>query len=151
MVPHMKILIVEDQRSDALVTEAMLKRSDPHVETLHVSTLEDSIVVASHAKPDAVLLDLQLPDSKDEDTLRVFLDAHPEIPVFVLTGIGDQVTAHRLGQLGAHGFAMKRSSPNELLCQLSFCVGAAEREREHRRDKEALRAECLRKLDSIRG
>ncbi len=55
----------------------------------HVTRLADAIDHTNTQSPDAVLLDLDLPDSRGIETLDSFVDGTSPIPVVVLTGRGE--------------------------------------------------------------
>ena len=57
--------------------------------------------------PDAVLLDLRLPDGNGMDLLRDFLEIDPDLVVIVLSAHGDIATAVEAVKLGAHHFLEK--------------------------------------------
>ena len=52
---------------------------------IHATNLADGITVFSHGRFDAVVLELELPDSLGLDTFRRFFKAAPDVPVVVLT------------------------------------------------------------------
>lgn len=57
--------------------------------------------------PDAVLLDLRLPDGNGLDLLREFLEVDPDLVVIILSAHGDIATAVDAVQQGAHHFLEK--------------------------------------------
>ena len=59
------------------------------------------------ASPDAVVLDLNLPDSEGLATLRAVLASAPQMPVVVLTGVADVDIARQALQLGAQDWLVK--------------------------------------------
>ena len=61
-------------------------------------------------RPDAVVLDLNLPDSEGLATLRAVLAAAPQMPVVVLTGVADVEVARQALQLGAQDWLVKGHS-----------------------------------------
>src|SRR5207302_1286937 len=56
---------------------------------------------------DAVLLDLQLPDSRGLDTFRSVQKSAPALPVVVLSGFEDETTALTAVQEGAQDYLVK--------------------------------------------
>ena len=59
------------------------------------------------SSPDAVVLDLNLPDSDGLATLRAVLASAPQLPVVVLTGVADVDIARQALQLGAQDWLVK--------------------------------------------
>jgi signal transduction histidine kinase len=84
------ILVVEDNLDDLmLVRQALLK----HVSVVrHAATLAAALEVCAQQTPDAVLLDLLLPDSQGLATLMRLHEAWPVLPIVVLTELdGDRL------------------------------------------------------------
>jgi C4-dicarboxylate-specific signal transduction histidine kinase len=66
-------------------------------------------------KADVILLDLTLPDSHGLDTLMKICAQMPEMPVVVLTGLGDEMLAIEAVQKGAQDYLVKGQIGNNLL------------------------------------
>lgn len=73
---------------------------------------------ASHP-PDAVLLDLRLPDGNGLDLLREFLEVDPDLVVIILSAHGDIATAVDAVQHGAHHFLEKPPQLEDILVTLA--------------------------------
>ncbi|WP_193309622.1 hybrid sensor histidine kinase/response regulator [Halorubrum halophilum] len=141
------VLLVEDNPSDAQVYRTMLQelQADPleAVETTgvdHVESVEAAIdaTAASGDPYDAVLLDLNLPDSRGLATVERVLDAAPSAAVVVLTGAGDEEMGKRAVASGAQDFLIKdHVTPRVLVKTISYAVErkrqAATLERQRRR------------------
>jgi len=69
--------------------------------------------------PDAVLLDLRLPDGNGMDLLREFLDIDPDLIVVILSAHGDIATAVEAVKLGAHHFLEKPPKLEDILVTLA--------------------------------
>ena len=72
-----------------------------------VSDLTGALEQIRRASPDAVVLDLNLPDSEGLATLRAVLASAPQLPVVVLTGVADVDIARQALQLGAQDWLVK--------------------------------------------
>jgi len=83
-----RILVVEDNADDVLFVRRALRQSDDEV--MHAETLADALVTCARELPDAVLLDLELPDSHGLTGLRRLHAGHPRLPIVVLTGLDDE-------------------------------------------------------------
>jgi signal transduction histidine kinase/HPt (histidine-containing phosphotransfer) domain-containing protein len=102
------LLLIEDSPDDALLIRELLadaRQADFHVE--HVERLADALERLAHGKIDAVLLDLQLPDSRGLDTFRAVQKSAPSVPVVVLSGFEDETTALTAVQEGAQDYLVK--------------------------------------------
>lgn len=64
---------------------------------------------------DAVLLDLTLPDSRGINTVKQVLAMACEVPILVLTNLGDESLAFEAMRLGAQDFMVKATSDSRLL------------------------------------
>ncbi len=70
-IPVTKILLVEDNPGDArLLQEALVEIAKPQFKLIHRETMAQALEFLAKSKPDAVLLDLGLPDSQGLDTVR---------------------------------------------------------------------------------
>src|SRR5262249_40692355 len=76
-------------------------------EVEHVERLSEGIARLGCEKFDAVLLDLQLPDSRGLDTFRAVQKAAPAVPAVVLSGFEDETTALTAVQEGAQDYLVK--------------------------------------------
>lgn len=105
--PH-KVLIVEDVLLIAKITEQMLRKSPSHTyASTHKLRLSDSIAALNTEDFDVILLDLNLPDSRDLSTLTAIVEAAPEVPIVVLTATGSDEVGLRAVQMGAQDFLIK--------------------------------------------
>lgn len=103
-----KVLLVEDVRVIAMLTEQMLKKSPANKYTsVHKSCLADAIAALKAEDFDMILLDLNLPDSRDLATVSSIVEAAPNVPIIVLTAMNDDSVGLRAVQLGAQDFLLK--------------------------------------------
>lgn len=85
-VPRRTILIVDDDRSVADTFARMLKLEGFEVET--ALDVKRGLALAVSKRPDAIILDLQMPLETGRDFLRKLREALPQdrIPVAIVTG-----------------------------------------------------------------
>lgn len=103
-----RTLLVEDNEVDRRLIEAAVKEAgDLRLELCHVSRLGEAVSRLSAEKFDAVLLDLNLPDSRGLNTVRQARQAAPDVPILVLTGLDDEALAVRALQAGAQDYLVK--------------------------------------------
>jgi DNA-binding NarL/FixJ family response regulator len=66
-------------------------------------------------QPDAVIMDVRLPDSSGIDCANKLKTILPELPILILTGFPDRQNFFRSLMGGARGYLVKPVSPQELL------------------------------------
>ena len=81
----------------------------------HATTLAEGIQALARGSWDAVLLDLQLPDSRGLETLARIVGQAAVLPVIVLTSLGDEELATQALQRGAQDYLVKDDFTTELL------------------------------------
>src|SRR5512142_619995 len=85
-----KVLLVEDNPSDAqLVREKLEAVPDANFEIVEQARLADSIERIKREGIDVVLLGLSLPDSRGIHTITRLHQKEPDLPIIVLSGLGD--------------------------------------------------------------
>ncbi|MBX7057067.1 MAG: response regulator [Leptospirales bacterium] len=126
----MRILIVEDNQADARLLEILLREErDFDADLSFASNLEEGLAALARDGADAVLLDMQLPDSQGMGTLTAMHEANPETPILLLTGMDDIRAAARALRLGAQDYLVKGAVSGPLLTRaIRYAIdrGAAE-------------------------
>lgn len=146
------LLLVEDSRESALILQASLERASGGSYVLHhVTTLEDARRELRNKPIDLVLLDLNLPDSREFQTLRRLRDDAPDLPVIVLTGSDDHEVAEEALRTGADDFLSKADlRTDHLVRSVRYALERRRRAREaadlRSRLEEAHRLESLGRL-----
>ncbi len=103
-----KVLLVEDVELIAKITTQMLKKSPTNKYTsVWKLRLDESLEILKTEEFDVILLDLNLPDSAELDTLTRVIEACPEVPIIVLTASNGDEIGLRAVQLGAQDFLQK--------------------------------------------
>jgi DNA-binding response OmpR family regulator len=88
------LLLVEDNPGDVRLVSEMLAEDKRQRFVLHVADrLEAAMAVIKEQDLTVILLDLQLPDGSGLDTLLKIHASTPEIPIVVLSSIGDEALA----------------------------------------------------------
>ena len=112
---ELKVLLVEDNPADARLVREMLKDAHRPVELTHAARLRDALEFLRTTGFNAILLDLNLPDSEGMNT---FLRARAEAahaPIVVLTGLADEEVAARAVREGAQDYLVKAEVDGPLL------------------------------------
>jgi CheY-like chemotaxis protein len=111
------VLIVEDNPGDVtLIREMMASASTGPFEIIHAQNLSSALPHLPYGA-DIVLLDLNLPDSRDLDTLRLIRAYAPAIPIIILTGMSDRRKAVEALAGGAQDYMVKGCVDRHLLTQ----------------------------------
>ncbi len=102
-----KVLIIEDDEQISRVYGIKLKQEG--IETINAADGEEGLKKIISDKPDAVLLDLMLP-GKDGFWVLEELSKKPQlknIPVIVLSNLGQKTDQERAMKLGAKDYLVK--------------------------------------------
>jgi len=107
-----RILLVEDDRVQARGVIESLKGQPYDIE--HVETGGDGLAAVDRDPPDAILLDLMLPDMEGIEILRHVSERQLPCTVIVVTAHGSVNMAVEAMRLGAYDFIMKPFSATRL-------------------------------------
>jgi PAS domain S-box-containing protein len=106
----MKILLLEDNFTDADLTKRGLKDSIPGCIIEHASTLQQArSYLNDNLTFDIALLDVNLPDGNGLEFLIEIRQRELNFPVIMLTGSGDEDAAVTALKAGADDYIIKRS------------------------------------------
>jgi len=104
----MRLLLVEDNISDAQFLEASLRRSRAlGIKMTHVTTLADGVSALKGGGYDCLLLDMGLPDGSGLECVEAMQDADPQIPIVVLSGRDDEDFAVSVLNKGVQDYLVK--------------------------------------------
>ncbi|MFT3695965.1 MAG: hybrid sensor histidine kinase/response regulator [Kofleriaceae bacterium] len=107
MTPPIRLLLVEDDAATARLVGERLHDVQELELVATVSTLAEAIASAATQHPAIVFLDLGLPDSDGVETIAAFRDAHPRLPVVVLSNLDDVDVAMDAMRHGAQEYLVK--------------------------------------------
>jgi DNA-binding NarL/FixJ family response regulator len=112
---RVRVLIVEDN-PQILRNLVKVLSSQPDIEVVaEAIDGETAVKLADSAKPDFILLDLELPGIDGiQVTERVKL-RHPEIDILILTTFDDETKVYQAMQAGAGGYLVKRVPPARIV------------------------------------
>lgn len=106
---RLKLLLIEDNPGDARLIQDMLADA-PNVgfSLAWEQTLKNGLESLGREAPDAVLLDLGLPDSPQRSvSFTRVQSAAPNVPIIVLTGLDDETFAVTTVRRGAQDYLVK--------------------------------------------
>ncbi|NIM02670.1 response regulator [bacterium] len=113
-----KILIVEDDPTTVQLIEFLLKKNDFDVSIAHNGV--EALELSKKEKADLILMDVMMPKMdgieaierlKKDETTR-------DIPILILSALGQEMDVMRGLQVGASGYIVKPFSPKELLDEI---------------------------------
>jgi len=110
-----RVLLVEDDDLYAEMLRTALSAVTPAVQLERSATLADACARLDRGRSDAVLLDLNLPDSSGLETLARMLARSPGIPIVVLTATAESDAALAAVQHGAQDYLVKSETDGKLL------------------------------------
>ena len=102
-----RALLVEDNPADATLTQCLLTESLGPVEAHCAERVSAALRCLAHERFDVVILDLLLPDSVGLGGLRRIVQTSPEVPVVILSGVGDEDVEAEAYFEGAQEFLIK--------------------------------------------
>jgi DNA-binding response OmpR family regulator len=111
------ILLVDDQPNAIEALEFRLKRSG--YRTITAQNGELGIEAARKELPDAVILDVSMPELNGFQTCRALKKIRPELPVIMLTGKSESADRFWASECGADEFFVKPTDPAVVVSKLS--------------------------------
>ncbi len=112
-MPHVKLLIVEDEEIVAFDIEDILKSLGYEVSAI-VASGEEAIAFCTTIKPDLVLMDIMLKGDMDGTQAAEEIKKNFNIPVIYLTAYGDTKTLDRAKTTEPFGYLVKPFEEREL-------------------------------------
>jgi CheY-like chemotaxis protein len=121
--PRLSVLLVEDDRADALLVEELIADAAVDVDFAWTPSISDAELQLARNRPDCVLLDLNLPDATGIDALERIGKSDPGIPIIVLTGLNDEHFGISAVASGAQDYLVKgRVEPETLRRSLLYAI-----------------------------
>ena len=110
-----RVLVVDDEQQILRALRVILR--DSGYQTLPASSAEEALDVAAVQHPDAAIVDLLLPDFDGVELCRR-LREWTDIPVIVLSAVGEEEAKVRALAAGADDYVTKPFAPRELVARL---------------------------------
>lgn len=109
----MKILVAEDEPLMRMAIEARLKKDGYDV--TGVSDGREALKLIEQSPPDLLITDILMPYTSGLELIAIVkTNSAYNLPVIVLSGIGEEATVLEAFQLGAEDFLTKPFNPSEL-------------------------------------
>ena len=111
------VLLIEDNSEHVELLQQMLATASgvTHFIMHACGTLGEGLEWLRHGTVDLILLDVTLPDSSGIETFIRVIEAAPDLPIVVMSGINDVALAIETVQLGAQDYLVKGHVDNHLL------------------------------------
>jgi two-component system cell cycle response regulator len=139
----LRLLLIEDNAQHRALMQEELRR-ELAAEVTTVTTGEDGLAQLAGGTYDAVVMDFRLPDLDGLTVLRRIGERGIEVPVVIVTGMGDEQLAVRALKAGAYDYVVKGRGldfARQLPAAVRDALKAFADSREHRRQLQQLREE----------
>ena len=117
------MLVCDDETQILRALRVILR--DAGFEALPAADGEEALDVAAVHHPDAAIVDLVLPDIDGVEVCRR-LREWSEMPIIVLSAVGEEDAKVRALAAGADDYVTKPFGPRELVARLRRCSGGSE-------------------------
>lgn len=111
----LKILIVDDHQ---VVRRGLQMTIDAEKDMRVIAEASNGtqvLALIKKHKPDAVLMDLQMPEMNGVDALKQIRPEYPDLPILILTTFSDDAHVYAALRAGASGFLLKEMSGDDLV------------------------------------
>jgi two-component system KDP operon response regulator KdpE len=119
-----RVLVVDDERQILRAMRVILREAGFEVAT--AGTVHEALDALAVRPPDAAILDLILPDGNGVDICRSIRE-WSEMPIIVLSAVGDEVEKVRALEAGADDYVTKPFGTDELIARLRAALRRAGR------------------------
>lgn len=111
-----KVLIVDDSSYMRMFVKKIVKKGGAYL-MLEASTKEEAIETFNNAKPEVVILDLNMSEVRKDgiDVLTEIMKINPEAVVIVISAVGYEDVKDECLELGAKSYLKKPFETEELL------------------------------------
>lgn len=119
-----KLLLIDDDEELCELLNHWLSQEGFDISTCH-TTQKAKDYLSSQTLPDAIILDVMLPDGNGLDLLKILRANHPELPVLMLSARGEPLDRILGLELGADDYLPKPCDPRELTARLKAILRRA--------------------------
>lgn len=117
---HCRVLIVEDEPEIAEILESFLKKEGALCLVLRDGSEVRDALWRWH--PQLVLLDMKMPKRSGWSVLADLNETHPELPVMVISALGDDVDKLSGFRLGCDDYVVKPFNPLEVVARAAVLL-----------------------------
>lgn len=117
----LRILLIEDDPDDLALTRRVFGRTKAaQMRPTAARSIKEALAALGKESFDAIVADLNLPDSRGRDTFDKLVEAAPETPLLLLTVVNDEDMALDLVNQGAQDYIVKGDLSPALLARAVF-------------------------------
>ncbi len=120
--PPFRVLVCDDELQIIRALKVILR--DGGFEVLATATAKEALDTAAVEGPDAAIIDLVLPDGDGVDVCAQ-LRSWSEMPILVLSAVGEEQEKVRALEAGADDYVTKPFGPRELVARLEAALRRA--------------------------
>lgn len=113
-----RVLLVDDEALIRTGLRLLLSGSDDIEVVGEAADGRQAIQAAAHTTPDVVLMDIRMPNMDGLEATAALLNQHPSLKVLILTTFDNDATVLEALQLGAIGFLLKDTEPEDLIAAI---------------------------------
>jgi len=112
------VLIVEDDPTTVQLIEFLLRKNN--FEVLIAQDGVEALRISREKKPDLILMDVMMPRMDGIEAIEKLQESEEtqDIPIVILSALGQEMDVMRGLQAGASGYIVKPFSPQELLDEI---------------------------------
>ena len=120
MTASIRVLLADDLRQIRAILRRALERDGRFEIVGEASTGIEAVEMAGSLHPDAIVLDLSMPEMDGAQAIPEIIERSPSTKIVVLSGFVEM--APDVLRAGAHGFFEKTAPPMELAATISELV-----------------------------
>jgi CheY-like chemotaxis protein len=120
-----KVLVVDDEIDFVELIQMRLK-SDGY-EVITANNGKDALDRVKKDKPDAILLDIMMPETDGLSVLKEIRQKDKRIPIFIVTAFSNEEKIKTAGEFDASGFIIKTQDLGEELKAIAIAIDIAEK------------------------
>lgn len=110
-----KIIIADDQRLFRQGLRSLLEQEDDMKVVGEAADGQDAFTLAQEAKPDVILMDVEMPKLDGIQACRMILERHPDIKILMLSVHNEDERVIAAIRSGASGYIMKDADHKEFI------------------------------------
>lgn len=147
--PPTKVLMVEDNPGDARLVQLLLAEVGGFDLTWK-QDMHDAAQWLAENRPDAVLLDLSLPDSQGMATIDAMRRVAPDLAVIVFTGLNDEAVGVAAVKRGCQDYLVKGQGDGQLIGRtITYAVERKAIEHERQQSAERMKRVLLQTVKAV--